>query len=45
MEITFRFVVELSEETMQFLIELVDEIQGTHDEHESDSRSDSDTDL
>jgi hypothetical protein len=45
-EITFRFVIELSEETRDFLWELVDEIQGRDNENgedESDTGSASDT--
>jgi hypothetical protein len=36
MEITFRFVVELSEETMQFLLELVDELKHGEDRDEDE---------
>ena len=43
-EITFRFVIELSEDTRDFLWELVDAIQGQEDE-EGETGSDSDSDL
>lgn len=35
-EITFRFIVELSDETRDFLLELVDEIQGFNDDDEDE---------
>ena len=43
-EITFRFVIELSEDTMQFLWELIDELKDYNTE-EGETGSDSDSDL
>ena len=46
MEIKFRFVIELSEDTRDFLWQLVDEMQGiNNDEAESGDRSDPDSSV
>ena len=36
MEITFRFVIELSEDTMRFIVDLVDAIQYGDKQYEDD---------